>query len=148
MDIELLSEIHNEMTNIGGIIEISDDKASSITNKIAKNYINDRSLVWWWEGLSVSPFEINYGDEYSWLIIKKIVPNMNQSVYLFVTDDEPEPWPVFNGSLKNIGELISELWRFEYFITDENFEWLIFDTHHNTLVISGVIEDLAKKLYK
>jgi len=148
MDIELLSEIHNEMTNIGGIIEISDDKASSITNKIAKNYINDRSLVWWWEGLSVSHFEINYGDEYSWLIIKKIVPNMNQSVYLFVTDDEPEPWPVFNGSLKNIGELISELWRFEYFITDENFEWLIFDTHHNTLVISGVIEDLAKKLYK
>ncbi len=148
MDIELLSEINNKMADIGGIVEVANDKAISITNTIAEKYIRDRSFVWWWESLAGSHVEIGYGDDFSWPIIKKIAPNLNQNVYLFVTDDEPEPWSAFNGPLKKIDKLISELWRFEYFITDENFEWLIFDTHHNTVVISGVIEDVAKKLYK
>lgn len=143
MDTELLSEINKELADIGDIISVTGDKAVAITNTIADKYIKDRSFVWWWESLAGSYIEIDYGDDLSWPIIRKITPSLKQNVYLFVTDDEPEPWPIFYGSLRNVGQLISRLWRFEYFITDENFEWLIFDTHHNSLIILGELFEAA-----
>ncbi len=140
VDSELLIEIREAIKKIGDIYEIENVRAAELTDAVAKKHLRDRSRVWWWEGLSNSPTVLEYGDELSWPFVQSIVQNENQKIYLFVTDDDPEPWPVFIGNVIDIGRLLAELWRFEYFLTDENFSWVIFDTHHNTLVVSGAME--------
>jgi hypothetical protein len=140
VDSELISEIREAIKKIGDINEIEDVRAAELADAVAKTYLQDRSRVWWWEGLSNRPTVFEYGDELSWPYVQSIVQNENQKIYLFVTDDDPEPWPVFTGSVVDIGRLLAELWRFEYFLTDQSFSWVIFDTHHNTIMVSGATE--------
>ncbi len=143
MDIELLYEIRNEIQGNMCIEELDEKEALQIIDVVAKKHIKDRSRVWWWEGLNSKPSVIEYGDGFSWPMIRDMIKNDNQLVYLFVTDDEPEPWPVFRGTLHDIGILLAGMWRFEYFLSDKYFSWLIFDTHHNDLLVAGALSDRA-----
>ena len=61
------------------------------------------------------------------------------NVSLVVTDDEYEPWPVFQGPLSEILALLAEQRFFEFILVSENMNWCIFDTHHNSLVLAGEI---------
>jgi len=85
--------------------------------------------------LSVPAKTISYGDEDGLEIIGRVIPN-NPEVILFVTDDESRPWPAFKGHLSNILTLIGEVRFFEYILTDEKLDWLVFDTHYNALVLT------------
>ena len=71
-----------------------------------------------------------------------------ESVFLVPTDDESPPWPVFTGSIFYVIELLKEIRFFEYFLTDKNGTWVIFDTHHNTLVVTGILMDKAKEFQR
>lgn len=139
MDSELRKEIHQALTKNGNISEQKQKVASELADEVAKRFLRDRSMVWWWEALLHTPVVIEYGEGVSWPLVKRIVQNDTQIIYLFVTDDDPEPWQVLKGTLHDIGLFLAELWRVEYFITDENLSWLIFDTHHNSLVVSGTL---------
>ena len=140
MDFELLNEARSAIAGIDGVMELEKTDASDVITSVAERYMIDRSKVWWWQGMANESTTIEYGDDYSWPLIQHMVLNEEQLVYLVITDDDPEPWPVFKGTFSNIGKLIAELWRFEYFLTDKDFSWVIFDTHHNSLIVSGTLE--------
>lgn len=144
MPTELLDEIRRLLKGNGTIQELDEVRAGNVIDTVANKFIMNRSKVWWWQGLQTKPVVVEYGDNLSWPLVKQIVGNNKQIIYLFVTDDDPEPWPVLSGPLDEIGNLIANLWRTEYFLVDENFTWLLFDTHHNTLVVSGALEDRAR----
>lgn len=139
MDFELLNEARSAIEGIDGVQELEKIDASNVVTSVAEKYKIDRSKVWWWQGMANESTTIEYGDGYSWPLIQHMVQNEEQSIYLVMTDDDPEPWPVFKGAFCNIGKLIAELWRFEYFLTDKDFSWVIFDTHHNSLIVSGAL---------
>lgn len=54
---------------------------------------------------------------------------------LFITDDEPPPWPSVHGPLADILDLIDDCPFFEYFIVNAEGTRVLFDTHHNELVL-------------
>ena len=82
--------------------------------------------------------KIPYDNEDSITLLLSIVPNPNEEAYLFVTDDEWPPWTGLRGGLSAIAAMLRELSFFEYFVVGLEMTWIVFDTHHNTLVGYGI----------
>ena len=146
MDTELVEELRKTIDKLGSINELNEEDSKSLVDDLAVQYIADRNLVWWWEGLLDKPVVINYGDSLGWDYIVKLVRSPDQNVYLVATDDNAEPWEVFEGSLAAVVMLLENMWRFEYIIVDVNLSWIIFDTHHNSLVVAGCLREQAIEL--
>ena len=144
MENELLNDLRAFVEkNSSSIIELNAIDSASASNNIAKNFIKNRNNIWWWEELNQKSITIEYGSSDGLLLIKKIINNDNLLINLFVTDDGEEPWPVFQGKLGIIIDMLYQQSFFEYFISADDFSWLIFDNHHNSLVISGELIDEA-----
>ena len=145
MDTELISEIRIWIDKVKNFRELNKSEAFNAVEAVAKKYIGNRNQTWWWESLKHKSVTIKYDDSDGLMLLEKIVGNDNAEVIFVVTDDEPEPWAVFQGNFRSIIQVISEQRFFEYFITDQNYSWLIFDTHHNSLVVIGDLLEVAEK---
>ena len=140
---ELSEEIDRLSSSIKSVHKINQSKAKIIIDHVFSEYIKDRSKIWWWESLKREFILIDYKDELGWDYISNLV-DRNEMAYFIVTDDEPEPWPVYKGSVKDIIFLLREMWRFEYIVVSENISWIIFDTHHNNLILSGSLAQCGR----
>jgi hypothetical protein len=138
---KLLCEIREKMGLVNGVSEVTGSAADDVIEAIASRYVDDRSNVWWWEGLADTPVVIDYGDELGWRRIGNLVQDPHLEAYLLPTDDDPEPWPVFRGRLLELQRLLEEVWRFEYMIAAVDMSWLVFDTHHNSLMVLGSLKE-------
>lgn len=67
-------------------------------------------------------------------------------VLLAITDDEPSPWPMLRGRLGDIVRLLGELWRVEYWLAPADGSWLVFETHHDALIVCGRLRESAAAL--
>lgn len=146
MNTELIEELRSNISSPDLIRELSREDAKSLVNDIASRYLADRTLVWWWEGLLEKPAVVNYGEALGWDYIIKLVRSQEEKVFLVVTDDNPEPWVVLEGSLSAMVKLLENMWRFEYIVVDARMSWIIFDTHHNSLVVAGSLREQALKI--
>jgi hypothetical protein len=143
---ELNNEIGNSLASGISLHKINDGNAKDIIDNVAEQYVNDRDFIWWWECLSKENITIDYDDGLGWNYFEKFIKPLEQQVYIVVTDDDPEPWSIYKGSLLAVIDLLNNMWRFEYFIIAEDLSWIIFDTHHNCLVIAGSLVGNAKEL--
>lgn len=137
VDEELLSDIRSWRQKLPGITELARGPSQAIIDYVALNFVSDRRKLWWWENLSVVSKSIEYREEDSLEIIRGIL-SPDDVVFLLVTDDEHEPWPVMEGRLEELLILIGEQRYFEFVLVNRDKEWCVFDTHCNTLVIAGL----------
>ncbi len=144
MDTEIVKSIRNYIRRIPQVRELDFDEALQAVESVAEKYIENRKSVWWWESVKCETTCLDYGDNDGLSLIKEVVGE-DCIVLLFVTDDEPEPWPVFEGSIGGVIDIFSEQPFFEYFLTGRDFSWIIFDTHHNSLIISGAAKRCSTK---
>lgn len=142
IDDELLRGIRKFIACKKDFTELNKRDALEAINCIAKKFIIDRSKKWWWTDLTQDSVKIEYGESDGLLFIEELV-NKDTEVLFFITDDEPEPWPVFQGKLSTVIEIIAEQRFFEYFLTDKDYSWIIFDTHHNSFIIGGALLNIA-----
>lgn len=143
---ELIQEFRKNFKTVGSVSELNSQETISLIDKLSIQYIEDRTHIWWWESLREPPVILNYGDDRGWDYFPKLVQPTEQHVYLIATDDNPEPWPVIKGSLIDIVTLLENMWRFEYVIAAMDLSWLVFDTHHNSLVVIGNLKKNANSL--
>jgi hypothetical protein len=146
MDEELLFQIRKSLQSQKSIRELDGPTSVAVLNLIESNLIEDPGKIWWWDSLRSAPQVMDYGDAD---VFPKILglAGENQLVRLVVTDDEPRPWQIFEGPLSEILSVVAEQRYFEYFITEATSQspsWLIFDTHHNQLVVAGTISGTVK----
>ncbi len=146
MDKELLDDVRGCSNKYYDFIELTSCQSLNTGNLVADKFIKNRNNVWWWEDLTQDSVTIPYGDNDGLSVIKQIVCDNTIIVNFFITDDEPEPWPIFQGSLETVINVVSEQRYFEFFITPLDLSWLIFDTHHNSLIISGELVESAKSI--
>lgn len=132
----LIYELKKTSESFSTVAMLNEREAKELILDISNRYVTDINKIWWWESLSTECERIEYGDSDGLKIIREKFTE-DPVVLLFVSDDNPQPWPVFRGVLSEILELIGEVHFFEYILADQNLNWLIFDTHHNTLVITG-----------
>jgi hypothetical protein len=137
IDKDLLTEIELFLEQGHRLIKLSNDDSSKILGKIIDSFVRDESYIWWWQSLKTPKTIIDYGGGLAWPLILNYFDE-TEMCYFVITDDEPAPWFVIEGAVKELGMMVSELWRFEYFIVDVSFKKIIFDNHHNQLVVSQV----------
>lgn len=136
IDPELTDTIRRTIQIFPGVKELPAVEAAELLSAAAKRHLMDPAQLWWWMTPSGAHQTIHYGDSNGLDKVADIVPARGLA-FLAVTDDEPRPWPVFEGTT---GELIAVLRKVrfcEYFLGAVDLEWLVFDTHHNDLVIMG-----------
>jgi hypothetical protein len=145
VDEELLDQFRVYLTNRDGLRELNFLEALVVVDDIARRFVDKEESVWWWESLKCDSVTLPYGDSDGLALLGELL-FAERMIRLVVTDDEPRPWPVFEGEAQTILELLRELRFFEYFIASEDCRWVVFDTHHNALVAAGSILGKAKCL--
>jgi hypothetical protein len=138
VDEELLKELRDLLTNMDGMRELSESEALAVVDEVGRQFIDNKENVWWWQSLKCASISLPYNDADGLVLFGELLPD-GGTIRLVVTDDEPRPWPVFEGETRKVWELISNLRVFEYFITTEDSRSVVFDTHHNALVAAGLI---------
>lgn len=133
---DLLQELRSSLPQFPSLRELDAQTADELVERIAGRYISDPDMIWWWGSLSKPSTTIDYGEAVSLDIIRRLLPG-DADALLIVTDDVAPPWPVFAGKLKSLLEYLGEQAHLEYILTDPDLSWLLFDTHHNTLVLLG-----------
>jgi hypothetical protein len=139
MDDKLLNEFIYESKKFISIVKLTDIEISEIQSSITDNFGIDVSRNWCWESISVEHKTIEYGKEDGLKKIKELL-NKDVTVLLVVTDEETPPWFGFKGKLFDFIEVLKKLRYFEFFIIDEKCLWIIFDTHHNSFIITSNCE--------
>jgi len=94
-------------------------------------------MVWWWEGLPDQAMRVPYADQEGLHIVLKIISETSDRLILFVTDDSCAPWMCVSGTASGLVDMLREQRFFEYFIVNSTMDWILFDTHHNSIVILG-----------
>lgn len=141
MSDSLITAMARTGSSLGSVEHLSEAKANDTIEAIAKTFRIDRTGAWWWQSLSGKVSTIGYGEAADPLRIIPTLVDPTNEVYLLVTDDEPPPWPGYRGRLDEILELIGEQWRFEFLLAPIGLDWLLFDTHHNEIVITGSLAE-------
>jgi hypothetical protein len=145
VDKGLVDEIRALLANIDALRELSDFEALAIVDDVARRFVDKKESVWWWESLKFDSVTLSYGDSDGLVLLAELL-TAESTVRLVITDDEPRPWPVYEGKACKVWQLLRELRYFEYFIASKDCQWVIFDTHHNTFVATGAILDKARCL--
>jgi hypothetical protein len=112
-----------------GVHKLPDEEAECLYRKILDRYVEDPSRLWMWESLKTAAQRISYGDNEDWCLKFSEICRGRGSMLLMITDDEPEPYPVFSGQADSILAMLKECYSFEYILAEEDLSWLMFDTH-------------------
>ncbi|XFC37374.1 hypothetical protein ACEF39_000339 [Stenotrophomonas indicatrix] len=81
--------------------------------------------------------EIQYeGSEEGLSRLSVLLADVRGEICLVASDERASPWPVWALRPGEVIPLLSELPFFEYFLVLDGGATLLFDTHHNTLVVS------------
>jgi hypothetical protein len=145
VDEELLDELRVLLTSMDCLRKLSDSEAVAAIDEVARRFVDKEESVWWWQSLKCDSVTLPYRDSDGLVLLGELVP-AESTIRLVVTDDQPRPWPVFEGEAPKFWDLFRELRFFEYFIASEDSQWVVFDTHHNALVVTGAILDKARYL--
>jgi hypothetical protein len=119
-------------------IEVLDDAAArDLIRQVESKFVEDPRRRWWWESLRGTARSVQYDSGIDGLELLRSRIAAQPMVNLIVTDNQDEPSGVVAGSPAAILELLLETPGFEFAMTDAEVRWLILDTHHDTLVMTG-----------
>lgn len=113
------------------------DEAESLRVQVARRFGFSDAHTWWSEHVPAPARTVVYSAGQGLQLLSAIIPAESGRILLFVTDDDPPPWACISGSRQALICLLGELRFFEFFMVDDRMNWIIFDTHHNTLVGHG-----------
>jgi hypothetical protein len=100
----------------------------------------DRDCVYWWVGLSRPPRRMSYEDGSAGLaLLDEVLAALKLDEFVLVaTDEAAPPWPMWVLGRDELIALLEALPFFEYFIASLDGRTLVFDTHHNELLIASL----------
>lgn len=133
---ELRDEIQRAAGAFGAAF-LDEDGAAPIAERVARRHVNDRSRRWWWESIEQPTLIADYGSADGLATIRSWLEPRTDWLELVVTDDQSPPWIGLEGSRDSVLEAIGDVWLCEFFVTTPDAEWVLFDTHHNLLILAG-----------
>jgi hypothetical protein len=135
LDPELLAQIQAYVAANARLAMVAQEKANVLRERVADRFQFPESHLLWWECLPQSAEAIDYEGEDGLMRLSNLLKGEQGEWQLFVTDNEPPPWPCVVGPPMELIEMVREQRFFEYFLVDKDLRRVIFDTHHNTLVV-------------
>jgi hypothetical protein len=109
---------------------------TGLVEAMAKRYLAGRRSLWWWTDLKVPGRTIAYGGEDELAVLRDVLPE-HIDLVLVVTAEAVEPYGAVRGSAAQLDQLLRDSPGFEFAIVPHDLAWIVFDTHHNAVVIAG-----------
>lgn len=134
MAYKLIGEIAAALRDIPSGQMVPAEEAHALITSMAGKYGIDLDTLFPWEKLEGIVYP--YGDPSGWgLLLSSMLGVFSGDVWLAVTDEQHYPWPVVKLPAGEVQHLLLELPYFEYFVFDDAMERVVFDTHHNSLIL-------------
>lgn len=125
-----------------GAVQLNDHELRHLVDAINLRYLKSPVSSWWWTSLKVPSGILEYGDRDGLAVLMSILPERNELV-LVVTNESARPSGAVRGTAVQLHNVIADCPFFEFAIVPANLEWIVFDTHHNTLIGAGRLENLG-----
>jgi hypothetical protein len=135
MDPTLVVQVE-ALSSTRGMKLLSPESTRDVVERMAAKFSVDRSRLWWWEGIQ-SARSFPYAPDEELQALGRLMSSHSNALTLIVTDDQPPPWIAVSGPWTSLLHLLQETRHFEFFVLDETLNWVVFDTHHNELVVAG-----------
>jgi hypothetical protein len=124
-------------------LNLSSDIVKGLSNEVnQKLYLDllDHFVIggdrrWWWEAFKTSFRFPDY--DYPAEHLSEIILDMKKKVWIMIEDDQQPFYPIYDIQASYIPSVLSECFGFEYYVIDKDLEWLICETHHNSLIGVG-----------
>ncbi|MEL6194028.1 MAG: DUF6756 family protein [Bacteroidota bacterium] len=114
-------------------------EAGDIYDKLNQSFPINYNQRWLWENENISlRFSYEEGNDWS-SALGEALNDFDDKILFIPTDDEFFPWKIFEGEKRQLMELLEDLYYFEYFVTDRSFQKIVFDNHHNEIIVMKCI---------
>lgn len=133
MDSGLIDELNAACVAVGGVKRLLPAEESTLIDRIARDFIQNPSMIRWWASLRFKSVRFPYGHGSPWDELQRVLADWKTAT-LVVTDDEAPPWPAYRGSCSAIVEVLQNCRFFEYFLVAPDVSMVVFDTHMNDLI--------------
>ena len=131
----LLDSLRNIAKKMPSVVEYKSD-STALCEELCTKYFAKRDAVWPWSEMRATYRTISYAERDVFGLLETWF-KADESALLYVSDEKPAPWPVFEGKAHDLLGLVKEQPFFEYILTPVSQDGMVFDTHHNTLVVAG-----------
>lgn len=131
------SNLATTISQLLGRDPLPPDRAATLLESLAVRHGIDPRFVYWWAGKASADQTIQYdGSDEGLSCLAKLLAEVNGEICLVASDERASPWPIWTLQASELIPLLGELPFFEYFVVLDDGATLLFDTHHNTLVVS------------
>jgi hypothetical protein len=137
MDQELLNNIAALLEDVPSARVLAPSEVDGLLDRLASAYGLEVQELFPWD-LAGAHAVYAYDLPSSWeLLFPPLLDQLQDEVYLAVTNEEGYPWVVVAMPSAYVVELLLELPYFEYFIFDEGMDRVVLDTRQEMLVVFG-----------
>ncbi len=136
MDEVLIKTMQDYITRnqVSGIF-LQDDESNSLIEKLAAIFSFDLEERWLWEQVVFEDCAYYDYEGADWdKVMELLLSDFQNKIYLAITDDEDYPWKLMECDKASAISLLNQQRLFEFFIFDDSFDKIIFDTHENLLI--------------
>jgi len=135
-----MTDLFDQIAALTRSAALSEDERAMQLGTVAALHGIDGDRVYWWAGLSRPPRRMPYEDGSAGLaLLNEVLTALPlEEVVLVATDEEPAPWPMWVLGRDELIALLEALPCFEYFVASPDGRTLVFDTHHNELLIASL----------
>lgn len=127
---------------IGAVRRLDDDlhvlEPSELDEKVTAAtdaFVSNPKSAWWWTSLRGRVRKESYEGHDVFAILESRIP-VGDPVVLLVTNEAAKPEGGLSGPLGSIIAVMRDTIGFEFALMSPTLDWIVFDTHRNSLVWS------------
>ena len=111
---------------------LAPSEANAIVDRAMRKFVigNPRS---WWLSLAVQHETLTEPVRHELNGLRALVPTSVERCY-FVPETGTSAYMVFDAKIDCLGGILNECQFFEYYVIDRDYQWLLIETDHNTIV--------------
>jgi hypothetical protein len=133
-------EIQRALRTLGFAVErfrrLSPDEAKRVYGSALRHFVPCGQPRWWWEHFPTST-GVHFAKGDGWQYFTKIVPDAEERVWLIAEDFVAPDYSVWEASARDIQAVIGECYGFEFYVIQQQFQWLLCENHHDVVVAVG-----------
>lgn len=101
------------------------------------HFVSRKDSAWWWESFRQESTSRAFLGDSGWNHLLDLVPDPEERVWFITEEDAPPFYIVYEASPRALRELLGECHFFEYYLIDQDHEWLLCENHHRMVFAVG-----------
>jgi hypothetical protein len=135
------AEIDHAIRGLGlpteAIRKLAPMDADRVYSAALQHFVSTQNPSWWWESFRQESMSRAFLGDSGWRHLLDLVPDPEEKVW-FITEEDASPfYIVYEASPRALRQLLGECYFFEYYLIDQDHEWLLCENHHRMMFAVG-----------